>query len=215
MSRRLLLATAALIAGCVTPVADRGDLDGGAPWAVRRTALADLTDWHLKARLGVRTNQRGGTATLVWDRRQQRHKIDLFGAFGGGRIRITQDSQGATLTQAKRNAVTARSADALLFERTGWRVPFAAMSYWIIGLPAPGATQAAEFDGQGRLASLEQQGWRIEYSAYRAHRRWELPEKITLVAVGGGQTDEPVVAGAGRSSRVRVKLLVKEWTPRS
>jgi outer membrane lipoprotein LolB len=163
----------------------------------------------------VRTNQRGGTATLIWDRQRQRHQIDLFGPFGGGRIRLTQNSQGATLMQGNRGAATARSADALLFDRTGWRVPFVAMSYWIIGLPAPGATQSAVFDKQGRLVSLEQQGWRIEYSAYRVHRRWELPDKITLVAVGGGQADKPAVAGGDRISRVRVKVLVKEWTPRS
>ncbi len=215
MSRCLLLAAAALIAGCATPVAERGDLDSSTPWAARRAALAGLTDWHLKARLGVRTNQRGGTATLIWDRQQQRHRIDLFGPFGGGRIRITQNSQGATLMEGKQSVATARSADALLFDRTGWRVPFAAMSYWIIGLPAPGTTHELEFDKQGRLTMLVQRGWRIEFSAYRAHQRWELPEKIILAAVEDGGAENVAPGGAGQISRVRVKLLVKEWNVRS
>lgn len=209
MSRWALLALVVLLAGCATtartPVADPD-----ARWAVRRAELTRLDTWSVTGRLGVRTSDEGGSATLVWDRDRNVHRLELYGPFGGGRVRITQDASGASLIDSKKRQQTAATAEELLFRQAGWHVPFDAVQYWVAGLPAPGAVAAQTLDEHGRLETLRQFGWEVRFLDYRRDGGYDLPKKIFARALPG---TAHLAADDGRDlgDRLEVRLVIKRW----
>ncbi len=89
-----------LISGCSTtpyqPVGDTEKL-----WQQQQSLLATLKSWKLKGKIGVKTGSKGGSAKLLWDYTSQAQQIDLSGPFGGGRVVIEQNSDGAILNDTK------------------------------------------------------------------------------------------------------------------
>jgi len=65
------------------------------------------------------------------------------------------------------------------------------------GLPAPDSRSRLSLDGASRLARLEQDGWQVNYLAYRDEDGYALPERIRL---------------EGRD--LQVTLVIKDWQPR-
>jgi outer membrane lipoprotein LolB len=51
-----------------------------------------------------------------------------------------------------------------LREATGWDIPVASMVHWARGVADPSvAPEGVEYDTEGRLRTLTQQGWRVDY----------------------------------------------------
>ncbi len=65
------------------------------------------------------------------------------------------------------------------------------------GLPAPDTKSKLTLDGDSRLASLEQDGWQVEYLSYAEHNGYWLPERLKL-----------------HGKDLDVTLVVKDWQPR-
>ncbi len=96
-------------------------------WQQRQLFLSDYETWNLGARLAVKVGRRHETATIFWRRRGHTSRIDLFGAFGVGRVRISEDPQGAVLVKDDKDSVKGQSADEVLYRTLGWHVPFKQM----------------------------------------------------------------------------------------
>jgi len=152
-------------------------------WDVQVRKLQNIDSWQIKARMAVRSQRKGGQATVLWKRRQTRHDLDLYGPFGSGRLRLQQDTDQATLVDSKKHHYTDRNLQRLLYRRVGWQVPFSSLQYWIVGLSAPGKSEKAQWDEQGRLRSLQQNGWQIQYSDYRTVDQYSLPGRLQLDAL--------------------------------
>jgi len=210
MSPHVPVAAAILLTGCATMGPKLSTIEASAQWAARQVQLAAIDSWTVKGRLGVRTNTRGGVATVIWHRERDTHRIELFGPFGGGRVRISQDATSARLIDARQQRSVGRTAEEVLFARVGWHVPFEAMRYWVVGLPAPGAADAQQLDVLGRLMTLRQAGWEITFDDYRPTRRVELPWRISLKALPGA-VHRVTVDGTDLGDRLEVKLRIKEW----
>ena len=209
MNRCLLLLVAVALAGCAAaprlPVADPD-----ARWQERRGELSAMTHWQVKGRLGVRTRERGGSATVIWDRRQEDHRMELYGPFGGGRVRITQDALGAVMVDNKKLRTAAPTAEELLYLRVGWHVPFDAMTYWISGLPAPDDPAEQTVDEYGRLKTLLQAGWEVNFIDYRRQAAYELPRKIFARALPG-TVHLASADGRDLGDKLEVRLVIKRW----
>jgi outer membrane lipoprotein LolB len=203
------MVVAGWLAGCATrpplpPVADP-DL----AWQTRLAELQGASDWEVKAKLAVRTHERGGQASMLWQRQMDAHRVNLYGPFGGGRVILTSDSQGATLRDSRKQSYNAVSAEAVLYRVVGWRIPFERLQYWVLGVPAPGLDYTHTLDERGRLAILRQDGWEIIYQEYDQFAGREMPRKMSLQAAGtvtGLPPDD-----AGRSRRVEVRAVIKRW----
>ena len=89
---------------------------------------------------------------------------------------------------------TAPGVEGLVQDRIGWAVPVDALVWWVRGLEAPGSVDTAEFDADGRLLRLEQHGWEIEFTRYRAFGSESLPAKLEA-----------------RRDAYRVKLAFGRW----
>jgi outer membrane lipoprotein LolB len=169
-------------------------------WQTRTAVLSPLSYWELRGRLAVRTNGHGGQASLAWQRAADHHSIRLNGPFGSGLVRVTQDAQGARMQDADNRLYEAASAEALLYQYTGWQLPIASLEWWVRGLPVPGPGSRRELDASGRLHTLHQQGWDVQYEDYTGFDGFELPSRLTLSR-----------AAAGPMPAMDVRLVIDRW----
>lgn len=179
-------------------------------WQTRLDEIRKIDTWKAKGKLAVNTDQRGGSANMIWERKGSEHYVNLYGPFGGGRVVLTRDAKGALLTDSKKREYRATTAEEVLRQAAGWRVPFAAMQYWILGVPAPDGKFSKTLDRYGRLQRLQQDGWDVEFVEYRFFDHRELPRKLVLTALPGNT--HIVADRLGENDRVEVKVIIKGWT---
>ena len=79
----------------------------------------------------------------------------------------------------------------------GWQLPVSNLLWWIRGLPAPDSRSRVSLDGNGRLATLQQDDWHVEYLGYAEENGLTLPSRIKL---------------EGRD--LQITLVIKDWQPR-
>ncbi|WP_095149131.1 lipoprotein insertase outer membrane protein LolB [Pseudomonas sp. Irchel s3a18] len=189
----------ALLAGCAGFGA-RESLEGQgnpAQWRVQKQQLTALDGWQIDGKIGIRAPKDSGSGTLFWLQRQDYYDIRLSGPLGRGAARLTGRPGDVTLEVANQGRYTAPSPDALLEEQMGWKLPVSNLAWWVRGLPAPSSKSRLSLDADSRLASLEQDGWKVEYTAYTQQNGYWLPERIKL---------------HGRD--LDVTLVIKAWQPR-
>lgn len=203
--RALLLVCISLIGGCAVTPPQPAPYDPAVEqaWRARQAGLNGIDAFRIKTKLGVSAPERTGQGTMVWERTGFAHRIDVFGPLGSGRVVLTRDAAGARLRDGE-HTYAAPTMEEALWEATGWQIPFTAMSYWVLGLPAPDRPYGYELDPAGRLHTLEQSGWRIRYDDYRPASDYDLPRKMFL------EFSENAANGAV-SGPVKVRLAIKEW----
>ncbi len=200
LMRNLLIPTlAVLLAGCAG-LAPRETVEGPGntqDWKTHKAQISEIDGWQINGKIGIRAPQDSGSGTLFWLQRQDYFDIRLSGPLGRGATRLTGRPDAVTLEVAGQGRFEADSPEALVETQLGWRLPVSNLLWWIRGLPAPDSRSRIALDGNGRLASLEQDGWQVEYLNYRDEGGYALPSRIKL---------------AGRD--LRITLVVKDWQPR-
>jgi len=101
----------------------------------------DAFEFELTGRIAARYRDEASSGTLAWRHRAARDDVLLSSPFGQGLARITRDGEAVTLVTGDGKRYTAADA--------------------------PAQTAYAQ---DGRLLSLEQHGWRIEYTSYEGAR---------------------------------------------
>jgi outer membrane lipoprotein LolB len=172
--------------------------------------LSDYETWNLGARLAVKAGRRHETATIYWRRRGLTSRIDLFGAFGVGRVRISEDPQGAVLVKNNADSINGQSADEVLYRTLGWHVPFKQMGYWLRGLPEPELPVTIKLDKNGRLEKLVQSGWQVTFLQYRIYAGRELPRKLYLVA-DPDMLPARIQLEDDQAESFSVKIVISQW----
>ncbi|WP_304639894.1 lipoprotein insertase outer membrane protein LolB [Pseudomonas sp.] len=155
---------------------------GGDPaaWQAHRQTVEPITDWTLQGKLGLRSLRESGSGTLYWLQQKDAYDIRLSGPLGRGATRIAGDQQGVTLEIAGQPSLSATSAEELVEEQIGWRLPVDNLLWWVRGLPAPNSPSRLQLDTDSRLARLTQAGWVIEYSRYQQVDGVTLPQRMQL-----------------------------------
>lgn len=200
---------AVVLGGCVsTPPAVPPD-DPAAVWLDRVEDLSGIGWWEVKGKLAVKTHKRGGQANMLWKRDGEDHNINLYGPLGGGRVVLTRDSDGAVLRDNKKRVYHASTAEELLYRVAGWQVPFQAMRFWVLGMPNPSEEYEQSVDDWGRLHTLRQAGWEVEFEEYRDFEGRELPRKFNMTALPG--TQHIVDDDMDENDQVRVRVIIKRW----
>jgi outer membrane lipoprotein LolB len=172
-------------------------------WETHESALLPIRHWELRGRLAVRADERGGQASLTWKRAAARHSIRLNGPLGRGVVLVSQDEAGARLQDAEQRVFHAASAEELLYRYTGWRLPLTNLNYWVRGVPVPGLPASRELDTAGRLKTLRQQGWEVQYQEYVRFEGHELPNRLTLTYAPDPATAE--------LPAMEVRLVIDRW----
>ncbi|PRB80275.1 lipoprotein insertase outer membrane protein LolB [Pseudomonas sp. MYb185] len=199
--RTLLLLVLALALSACSNLHQRETLEfGGDPaaWQAHRSAVTPLTDWTLQGKLGVRAPAESGSGTLFWLQQQDHYDIRLSGPLGRGATRIQGSDAGVTLEIAGQPPASASSAEALLEQQIGWRLPVEHLLWWVRGLPAPDSPSRLQLNPDSQLARLAQAGWTVEYSRYQLIDGLQLPQRLQL---------------SGHD--VLLTLVITRWEPRT
>ena len=165
-----------------------------AAYLERTEKLASIHTWGLVGRLSLDDGDQGGSGRLQWDVMPTGSELDFHGAMGRGAWHLQIRPEGATLKEADGTEQTAAGVNTLIQDRMGWPIPVDALQWWVRGLAAPGAVEDEVLDLDGRLLTLEQFGWSVDFNRY---------DSVAGVAV-------PVRLDARRGS-YRVKLAIGRW----
>jgi len=129
-------------------------------------APGDLYDFEVTARFAASYRNEAASGTLVWRHRPSRDDALLSSPFGQGLARIEREGGVVTLITSDDKRYTAADAETLTEQVLGFRLPLRGLTDWVRARPATDTPAQAVYAQDGRLLSLEQQGWRIEYMAY-------------------------------------------------
>ena len=120
--------------------------------------------FELIGRVAVSHDGRSFTSGVRWQHTAQRDELWLLTPTGQALAHIVGDAAGATFTGSGRSQHKAADIGSLTHRALGWELPVTHLAWWVQGEATPGAVvQAVERDPQGRLAALEQDGWRVAY----------------------------------------------------
>ncbi len=159
----------------------------------QNNAAAELQQWHIRGRIGIRTATESLSAMLNWQQLSGAYTIRLSGALGSGSLQIIGNDKRVTVRQAGQADQSASDAAQLLQQLLGWSVPIEHIYYWIRGVPAALPVER-QTHVDGHLSVLEQDGWRVEYLRYQQFTNFALPSKLRL------EHDD-----------LKVTLIIKDW----
>jgi outer membrane lipoprotein LolB len=192
----LLPAFALALASCATVPAPETPKNEALTWNKRTLTLADITSWDIKASIAIRTSKEAESATLHWQQNKQKYTIYLFGPLGSNSYTLNGTPNKVELINPQGKKFYADSAESLLAQQTGWRLPVSHLKYWVRGLPVPGITATKHFDNYHHMSELAQDGWRIQFLRYTSMHDVDLPSKIFL-----------------NNSQLSVKIIISQWRP--
>ena len=205
MFRLRYLLPVLLFTGCAALPARTPD-EAARAWGLRQQMLAPMANWELRGRIALRSRDEGLQASLHWVRDGVRHRIALVGPLGSGQVRLTQGADSAELIDADKKRYRGTTARDVLARTTGWDVPLESLNWWVLGLPAPGVQAEQELDGDGRLRTLTQSGWEVEFLEYGRYGAHELPNKLFA-------RRRENVPGIGLNHvTLEVRVVIERWT---
>ena len=155
-----------------------------------------VSDWQFTGRVSLVQDEQGWHAGMSWQEHADRFQLQISGPLGQQAFRLTGDPAGVMLEDKKGKKTSARDADSLLLQTTGWNLPVNGLRYWVRGLALPGEKARERRDLQGRLLELEQSGWAISYTRYHFVDGLGWPAKLQLVR-----------------DNVSVRLVIDKWRP--
>ena len=150
----------------------------------------DAFEFELTGRIAARYRDEASSGTLAWRHRAARDDVLLSSPFGHGVARITREGETVTLITGDDKRYSAADAETLTEQVLGFRLPLRGLTDWVRARPATDAPAQAEYAADGRLLSLEQRGWRIEYMAYEGVQ----PKRLKLLYPG-----------------LELRLAISEW----
>lgn len=184
-----------MLAGC----AHRGSLTPPPDVLEHQRQVQAIADWQLAGKLGIRTADDNGSASIKWSQHLTHYRISLSGPLGQKSMIITGTPASVRLEQTGEPPQEAKTAEALIKKSAGWTLPVAQLTYWVRGVPAPKLRITHLQQSQnGLISNLAQGGWTIRYSDYRDQtldgRVLPLPGKIIA-----------------EYKDVRLVLVIRDW----
>jgi outer membrane lipoprotein LolB len=161
--RRLLLSVLLLLGAC----------------AQLQTEVPQDVQFDLSSRLAVRYGSEAFSGNLAWRHAGSSDEMLITSSLGAGVARLVRDGDSTVLTTAEPREYRGRDPEALTQEVLGFRLPVAGLADWVRGRASAGDAKA-RYGDDGRLRSLEQAGWTIEYLEYQD----SLPSRLRLVYPG-------------------------------
>jgi outer membrane lipoprotein LolB len=177
-----------LLAGCATAPRHVP----GEPIAIER-----LERWQAHGRIGVSGPEGGGSGSFDWRQNDDEAKVQIRGPVGIGSVRLNvRGDVNHPRIELQTGDGTTLESDAAWTEleaRLGARLPAGNLRYWLLGLAAPGEHRWSGASDAGE-ASLEQQGWRIDYQRYSNELGARLPMRLRA-----------------SSGDARVRIVIDRW----
>jgi len=167
-------------------------------WLARQREVQKLNTWRCEGRAAILAQNGGGQISFDWLHTAKDQVLSIKTPLGQNAMQLTVNPGGATLIDHEGQVTQGENGEAMLNEALGWSVPLESLSAWLLGLPAS-REDSYTLDPQGRLLTLDSQGWTIEYKRYSEINgqgmSLNLPSKFEL-----------------RRSEISLRLVIDRWT---
>jgi len=150
-------------------------------WDRHAEEVTLIEDWQIKGKIGIRSQNEGGSAYINWEQSRDSFLITLSGPLGQGTSIISGNPGGARLDNSEGSFIS-DSPEQLIYEYTGWQVPVRYLLYWIKGLATPGmAITNITYNQQGLIKSLQQGPWKLQFDNYKNAMGTVLPYRLKIL----------------------------------
>jgi outer membrane lipoprotein LolB len=183
-----------ILSGCASQIAPPLDRPTHQPrtWLKPRIYQSDL-NWDIQGSISIQQRDKMQMATFTWKQIDSRYAINFYGPLNLGAIGIAGQPGNVTLNKPTAS-FSAPTAESLMQQQLGWFLPVSNMYYWVRGQAAPNSIKSQTKDQDGHLVYLQQQGWIIQFDAYRPEGDTVLPHKIWM-----------------ENQSLRVKIVINRW----
>ena len=127
-------------------------------------------EFQVLGRIAARYGNDGFTGNVDWRHASAGDDMLISTPLGQGVARIVRQGDAVQLTTANGRQYDAPDAETLTERVLGFRVPLAGLADWIRGRPAQGSVSGKQSLPDGRLESLQQGDWKIQYLDYDGSR---------------------------------------------
>lgn len=142
--------------------------------------VAALPTWQFDGRLAFQDSatQQGFSAALHWLNTPLQTRVDVLGPLGLGRATLIESAAGARLDLSDGRQFAAKSSEILMLEHLHWSLPVTQLRYGLFALPQPHQAATVQRDAAGRVQSIHQGTWQLNYSSYQTVDGVLLPQRI-------------------------------------
>ncbi len=148
--------------------------------------------FDLNGRLAVRHGNENYSVGIEWRHAARSDEMTITGPLGQGLARLVAEDGHARLETSDQRRYEATDLDRLTAQVFGTPLPASGLGRWVLGLPSANAD--VRKDALGRLVSLSENGWQIEYLRYENDQPDALPELLRA-----------------RRDDVDVRLKIDDW----
>lgn len=168
------------------------------------TTQSELPGFVSQGKISLRplgeSKVKGFSANYRWEQTGDSYDLELWGALGQGRTRITGSARSIQIVDGTGRVVKSRKPERLLQRHLGWSLPLSVLPYWLRGQPAPDSPATMmRFQPNADLEALEQLDWRLEFARYTdvdsTTRRERLPGRIRA-----------------SSAELKLTIVSRDWT---
>lgn len=168
-------------------------------WKKRQQLLVRDVTWNLKSKIALRFRDDNWTFGLNWAQRSaQQYVMQITNPVTGGTVaNLSRNNSSVSLLADDGKTYRDTDEDRLLQRQTGISLPLKGMQYWVRGLASPQyKTDRLILDALGRPQTLNQAGWKVEYSRYTSNRFNAMPRKVVITR---------------NKDNVYLKMIAKQW----
>ncbi|SFK65554.1 lipoprotein insertase outer membrane protein LolB [Methylophaga sulfidovorans] len=165
-------------------------------WQQQQQEIAALKDWRFRGRTAITQGREGWNAGITWQQQGEGFDIKLSGPFSQGGAELIGDAEQVTLTLDNGEQYSAQTPEQLLAKTLGWFLPVSALRDWVRGVPyKDAAVDKYQLDENGRLKTLQQAGWQVEYLRYVPFNGLVVPSKIFI-----------------KHPDLNIRLIISDWS---
>jgi len=136
-------------------------------WVAEQQKRQQIKNWEIRGRLGVHTENNGGSLDIIWKQVAQDYSIHLIAPFGAGNYHIQGDETFAEIRFPDGRKKIVYDVDDIFSAALEINLPVKAVKDWIRGLPARSMpVEKIRWNSQGLLHTIKQSGWNVELKKY-------------------------------------------------
>ena len=123
--------------------------------------------FELSGRVAIRTGRDSVSGRIFWQHSDETDELLIASPLGQGIARISRGRDGFRLVTGDEREFHAADAESLTENAFGWRLPLTGLPDWVQGRASAGRSADWRRDAEGRPLELRQDGWRVQYEAFR------------------------------------------------
>jgi len=168
-----------------------------ASWQADQQKRQQIKNWEIRGRLGIQTENDGGTLDIIWKQAEQDFSIRLIAPFGAGNYLVQGDNGATEIRYPDGHIETVNNVDDVFSSILKVNLPVNAVKDWVRGLPTKTLSlDAISWNEKGLLHTLKQSGWNVEMKKY-AGKKILLPHAVYLTREDNEELD--------------IRLVLRQW----